>query len=145
MKLSTKGRYGMRIMIDLAEHYHQGTITLKDIASRQEISEKYLWQLVNPLKNAGLIISTRGSTGGYALARPPSRITLKEILLVVEGSLCLVDCTERPETCHRANYCAARDIWSEVAGKLSEILDSFTLEHMIEKQRVKNQTFSYCI
>ena len=96
MKLSTKGRYGVRLMFDLALHYGEGTVSLKDVAKRQGISEKYLWHLIPPLKNAGLINSTRGSQGGYVLAKPPHLISLKEILLVLEGSMCLVDCTEQP-------------------------------------------------
>ena len=145
MKLSTRGRYGVRLMLDLAEHYHQGTITLGDVALRQDISEKYLGQLVNPLKNAGLISSTRGSAGGYRLSLPPSQITVKDILLVLEGGLCLVDCTERPGTCQRSGQCAARDVWSEIAEKLAEILESFTLEHLIEKQARKKQILTYNI
>lgn len=145
MKLSTKGRYGVRLMMDLASHYNQGTIALKDIALRQEISEKYLWQLVNPLKNAGLILSTRGSQGGYRLTAPPDSITLKDILLVVEGPLCLVDCTEKPALCDRSNRCAARDVWAEISGKLHELLDSFTLKYLIDQQNRKEQVFSYDI
>lgn len=142
MKFSTKGRYGVRLMMDLAEHYGQGAISLKDISRRQEISEKYLWQLINPLKNAGLISSTRGSLGGYTLAELPSRITLKDILLVVEGPLSLVDCTKKPALCHRSNNCVARHVWSELADKLSETLGAFTLEHMIEKQDRMRQVVS---
>jgi Rrf2 family protein len=145
MKLSTKGRYGVRLMMDLAEHYTQGAISLKDISSRQEISEKYLWQLINPLKNAALISSTRGSQGGYTLSKLPSLITLKDILLVVEGPLSLVECTQKPALCHRSNHCAARDIWSQIADKLSETLGAFTLEHMIEKQDRMKQVISYNI
>ena len=145
MRLSTKGRYGVRLMIDLAEHYDQGVIPLKDISCRQEISEKYLWQLINPLKNAGLISATRGAQGGYALAEPPSKINLKDILLVVEGPLCLVECTQKPTACHRSSNCVARDVWSEIAEKLSETLESYTLEHMIEKKDRMEQALSYSI
>lgn len=146
MRLSTKGRYGVRLMIDLAEHYDQGPISLRDISHRQELSEKYLWQLITLLKNAGLISSTRGGRGGgYTLAELPSRITLKDILLVVEGSLCLVECTQKPALCHRSPSCVARDVWCEVSEKLSETLESFTLEHMLEKQDRMKHVISYNI
>lgn len=145
MKLSTKGRYGVRLMMDLADHYNQGTIALKDIAFRQDISEKYLWQLINPLKNAGLISSTRGAQGGYCLTEPPERITLKDILIVVEGPLSLVDCTRKPAVCDRSYRCAARDVWAEVSEKMAEMLDSFTLKHLIDRQNRKEQVFSYDI
>jgi len=145
MKLSTKGRYAVRLMMDLAEHYNQGAIVLRDIALRQEISEKYLWQLINPLKNAGMIVSTRGAQGGYCLTAPPECITLKDILLVVEGPLDLVDCTQKPVLCNRSNRCAARDVWTEISEKLHDILDSFTLKYMIDQQNRKEQVFSYNI
>ena len=139
MKLSTRGRYGVRLMLDLALHYGEGPILLKDIAGRQGISEKYLWQLINPLKTVGLIGSTRGAHGGYVLARPPEEISLKEIVRVLEGSLCLVDCVENPAVCDRSKTCTSRDIWSEASNQISQILESMTLDKMVVKQRTKNQ------
>jgi len=139
MKLSTRGRYGVRLMLDLALHYGEGPVLLKDIAGRQGISEKYLWQLINPLKTVGLIGSTRGAHGGYVLARPPEEISLKEIVRVLEGSLCLVDCVENPAVCDRFQTCTSRDIWSEASNQISQILESMTLDKMVVKQRTKNQ------
>jgi len=139
MKLSTRGRYGARLMLDLALHYGEGPVLLKDIANRQGISEKYLWQLINPLKTMGLIGSTRGAHGGYVLARPPEEITLKEIVRVLEGSLCLVDCVENPGVCDRSQTCTSRDIWTEASNQISQILESMTLDKMVAKQRTKNQ------
>jgi len=139
MKLSTRGRYGVRLMLDLALHYGEGPVLLKDIAGRQGISEKYLWQLINPLKTVGLIGSTRGAHGGYVLARPPEEISLKEIVRVLEGSLCLVDCVENPAVCDRSQTCTSRDIWSEASNQISQILESMTLDKMVVKQRTKNQ------
>jgi len=139
MKLSTRGRYGVRLMLDLALHYGEGPVLLKDIAGRQGISEKYLWQLINPLKTVGLIGSTRGAHGGYVLARPPEEISLREIVRVLEGSLCLVDCVENPAVCDRSQTCTSRDIWSEASNQISQILESMTLEKMVVKQRTKNQ------
>ncbi|MGA2401942.1 MAG: Rrf2 family transcriptional regulator [Syntrophobacteraceae bacterium] len=145
MKLSTKGRYGVRLMFDLALHEGDGLLTLKDIAARQEISEKYLSNLIPLLKNAGLVHSVRGSHGGYTLARPPREITLKDILLVLEGSMCLVDCTEKPLLCQRSEDCLVRDIWSEVTGKMLATLESFTLEELVERQMRKKTVLSYNI
>ena len=145
MKLSTKGRYGARFMLDLAFHFGNGLIFLKDIATRQEISEKYLWHLVPPLKNAGLVNSTRGAKGGYELARPPSQITLLEIISVLEGSIFLTECANNPEVCTRADECATTDIWREVTEKISQTLAAYTLEDMVEKQKKKSGASTYAI
>ncbi len=122
MKLSTKGRYGVRFMFDLALHYGEGTVSLKDVAKRLGISEKYLWHLIPPLKNAGLINATRGARGGYELARQPHLISLKEILASVEGSMSLVECTEKPSVCNRSESCIAREVWVEVTTRMLQAL-----------------------
>jgi len=145
MKLSTKGRYGVRLMFDLALHHGSGTVSLKDVAGRQGISEKYLWHLIPPLKNAGLINSTRGSHGGYVLARHPAEITLREILTVLEGPMSLVECIDKPSLCERADTCVAREIWTEVADKMLQSLESFTLEGMMEKLKGREEAFVYNI
>jgi Rrf2 family protein len=145
MKLSTKGRYGVRLMFDLALHVGDGPVTLKDIAARQEISEKYLSNLIPLLRNAGFVHSVRGSQGGYTLARPPRDVTLKDILLVLEGSMCLVECAEKPLICQRSEDCLMRDVWSEVNGKMLEALESFTLEGLMERQKLKTNVLSYSI
>ncbi len=145
MKLSTKGRYGVRLMFDLAQHYGEGAVALKEVARRQEISEKYLWHLIPPLKNAGLITATRGSHGGYVLAKPPEDINLKDILSVLEGPMCLVECTKNSSVCERSDTCITRDIWTEVTDTMMEAFESFTLERMIEKQRKKQEIITYSI
>jgi Rrf2 family protein len=145
MKLSTKGRYGVRLMLDLALHAAEGPVTLKDIAARQEISEKYLSNLIALLRNAGFVRSVRGSQGGYTLARPPRETTLKDILLVLEGSMCLVQCTEKPQLCQRSEHCIMRDIWSELAEGMQEALELLTLETMMERQMIKQAVSSYDI
>jgi len=132
-------------MLDLALHEGQGPVPLRDIARRQDISEKYLWHLIPPLKNAGLIHSTRGANGGYVLAKPPSQITLKDILSVLEGPLCLVACVEKPSLCKRASTCVPREIWQEATEKLLLTLSSFTLEDMIKKHRRTSGALSYAI
>jgi Rrf2 family cysteine metabolism transcriptional repressor len=137
MRLSTKGRYGVRLMLELAIHYGEGPILLKDISKKQEISEKYLWQLINSLKIANLINSTRGSHGGYTLAKSPAEINLNDIICVLEGKPSLVECIDNPSVCDRAEMCAARDIWDEVSDKISETLKAITLENMVDKQKAK--------
>ena len=145
MKLSTKGRYGVRLMVDLAMHYGEGPILLKEIAERQDISEKYLWQLIAPLKHAGLLNSMRGAHGGYLLAKAPAQITLKDIVTVVEGSLCLVDCVDQPAACPRTETCATREVWREVSAKILQTLEAFTLENLVEQQTRKANTLNYVI
>jgi Rrf2 family protein len=132
-------------MIDLALHYGEGPILLKDIAERQEISDKYLWQLIPPLKNVGLVTSFRGAHGGYTLAKAPREITLKDIVTTVEGPLHLVDCVDDPALCGRVDICASRDLWDEIAQKVSQVLESFTLEELAAKQREKVEAFTYVI
>ncbi len=138
MRLSTKGRYGVRLMMELASHYGEGPILLKDIAQRQDISEKYLWQLINSLKIAKLVNSARGSHGGYTLAKSPSDINLNDIICVLEGKPSLVECIDNPVVCDRSEMCAARDIWDEVSHKISETLRTITLKDMVDKQNAKN-------
>ena len=137
MKLSTRGRYGVRLMLELALHYGEGFILLKEIAERQRISEKYLWQLINPLKTSGLVNSLRGAHGGYVLGKAPGAISLKEILLVLEGSLCLVDCVDNPSLCERAPSCISRDIWEEASKNMQQTLQNTTLAAMITRQKGK--------
>jgi len=145
LKLSTKGRYGVRLMFDLALHNGQGPVPLRDIAKRQAISEKYLWHLIPPLRDAGMIRSSRGVRGGYVLAHPPSQITLKDILDVLEGRICLVDCVTNPSLCPRSRDCIPKDIWRDVSQTISRTLDSFTLERMIERQRSVQEAINYAI
>ena len=118
MKLSTRGRYGTRLMLDLATHFGEGPILLKDISARQKISEKYLWQLISPLKNAGLINSTRGANGGYELSRQPKTITLCDIMAVLEGPMYLVECVDNSKNCELSFDCVTRDIWKEISDKV---------------------------
>ena len=144
MKLSTKGKYGTRLMLDLALNYGKRQLLLKEIASNQGISEKYLWQLISPLKNAGLINSTRGTQGGYELAKPPKLITLEEIILPLEGPL---DFTENSDDV-KADYIltsVANEIWEDISEKFKEILSSITLEQMVERQKKQSKILEYVI
>jgi Rrf2 family protein len=139
MKLSTRGRYGVRLMLELALHYGEGPILLKEIAKRQGISEKYLWQIINPLKTTGLVTSQRGMHGGYTLGKAPEVITVKEILQILEGSLCLVDCVDNPSLCERAPSCITRDIWGEASRDMQRSLQNTTLAVMVERQRRRTE------
>lgn len=139
MKLSTKGRYAARLMLVLAHNYGKGPLILKDIARIEEISEKYLGQIVHPLKVAGLINSGRGAHGGYTLARPPSQIKLSEVVQAVEGPIIPVECVNNPAVCNRVNICVARDVWQEMGIKIVETLDSVTLEDMVIRQKNKGK------
>jgi len=139
MRLSTKGRYGARLMLDLATHYNDGFILLKDVAKREDISEGYLEHLLPLLKTAGLINSLRGSKGGYKLAKAPSEISLKEVIQALEGSLSPAECVVAPSVCERVRFCVTRDIWKEVGEKISQTLESVTLKDMVEMQKNKGK------
>jgi Rrf2 family protein len=137
MKLSTRTRYGVRLMMALAHKYGQATVFLKDIAKGEDISEKYLSLIIIPLRRVGLVNSIRGAHGGYSLAKDPSQITLKEIVDVLEGDCSLVDCVKNPSSCPRVPMCAIRDIWSIIGGQISETLSSITLDTMIKMKQEK--------
>jgi len=139
MKLSTKGRYGVRALLDLALHQGEGLILLKDIARRQEVSLPYLEHLITPLIAAGLVKSTRGARGGVVLFKPPSEIKLSEVVELLEGSIAPVDCVNDPKVCHRSASCVARDVWSELKDAMSQVLDSTTIQDLVERQRQKGQ------
>jgi Rrf2 family protein len=146
MKLSTRSRYGVRLLLELAMNNKKGQVFLKDIAREEEISEKYLSLIIIPLKAAGLVNSMRGARGGYTLAKPPSEITLKEIVDILEGDTCLVDCVKDPGACKRSGLCASRDLWSAISDRISQALGSFTLEDLVKMSRDKGeQALSYQI
>ena len=133
MRISTRGRYGTRLMVDLAQHYGGGPIPLAEIAKRQNLSRKYLEQLIMPLKAADLIRSVRGVKGGYTLARKPVKISVGEILEAVEGEFALVDCVANPEICERAPECPTRNIWVEMTALLEKNLFSMTLQGILDR------------
>jgi len=139
MKLSTKGRYGARAMVDMALHEDQGPILLKDIAKRQGISEKYLEHIITSLKVAGLVKSIRGARGGYILARPTSQIKLSHIIRALEGSAAPVECVDDPKLCSRVGICVTRDVWMKIKEKIEEILESVSLKDLAEQQKKKQE------
>lgn len=131
MKVSTKGRYALRMMIDLAMHKEEGNISLKDIAKRQEISIKYLEQIVSPLIKAGFIRSVRGAQGGYSLTKQPSQYTPLDILEVVEGKIACVTCLEsNPNTCPRYSVCPTIGLYEKLNKMIVDYLSSMTLEDL---------------
>ena len=139
MKISTRTRYGMRLMVELGIYYDKGSIFLKDIAKAEDISEKYLSQIIIPLRAAGLVNSFRGARGGYALAKPPKQITLGEIVAVLEGDLELVNCVNNPLECSRVSVCATRDLWGNLAKKIVTMLNGMSLGDLVEQCRQKRK------
>ena len=137
MKLSTRTRYGVRLMVALAENYGKTSVFLKDIAKGEDISEKYLSLIIIPLRGVGLVNSIRGAHGGYNLAKEPSQITLKEIVDVLEGDCSLVDCVKNPSSCSRVPICASHDIWENIGNTISEALSSITLDMVVKKNQEK--------
>ena len=139
MKISTKGRYALRLMIDLAQHDAAGYIPLRDISRRQEISAKYLEQIVVQLSRAGLVTATRGAQGGYQLARHPAQYTVGEILRITEGSLAPVACLEHdPVECPRAEDCITLDFWRGLYDAVNRYVDSVTLDDLVSRGKTLN-------
>lgn len=137
--LSTKGRYGTRLMIYLATRKTDDLVLLKDIAESESISKGYLEQLVPRLKAAGLIQSVRGASGGYKLAKKSKDITLKDILESLEGPLTPTECVIDNASCNRAEHCVPRCIWVDIKDKIDNVFDGVTLKDMAEK--VNNDDF----
>lgn len=135
MKLSTRGRYATRALLDLALHQNDGPILLRDIARRQQISLRYLEHLITPLVAAGIVRSIRGARGGVWLARPPEGIKMSEVIQLLEGSTALVECVNHPETCDRSSVCVIRDVWKELKKATDEILDATTIQDLAERQK----------
>ena len=133
MKISTKTRYGMRFMLDLAEHYGNGCMALKDIAERQGISKKYLEQVVSPLSAAGLLRVTRGYLGGYELSRPPEEITLAQVVAASEDGLDLLDCMSGLFACERRDGCVSQRIWGGLQQAMYDYLEGLTLADIVNK------------
>lgn len=133
MKLSTRSRYGTRLMLDMARHYNEGPVQLGDIAKRQDVSVKYLEQIIIPLKRAHYIESVRGPKGGHILAKPPEKITVGEIVAVLEEGTTLVECIEDPMVCERANICPTRILWKEVSEAMFGRLQAVTLADLVER------------
>ena len=135
MKLSTRSRYGTRMMLDLAQRYNEGPVQIGQIAKRQDISVKYLEQLVIPLKKASFIKSVRGPKGGHMLAKGPEDITIGQIVEVLEGSMQLSVCLGDAEICDRSEDCLIRDTWDEATKAMFDKLNSITLANIIKSKK----------
>lgn len=133
MKLSTRGRYGIHAMYDLAEHYGDAPQSIKCIAERQGIPEAYLEQLIAILRREKLVVSNRGAQGGYRLVRRPDEVTVGEVLRALEGGLNLVDCLEEEESCGKTCACPSRIVWMKIRDGLNRIVDGISLQDMIDE------------
>lgn len=134
MKISTRGRYSLRLMIDLAQHYGEDYIALKDISQRQEISKKYLEQILPFLNRGGLLLTNRGHAGGYRLSRQPSDISVLDILVSAEGSLAPVSCMENdPILCDKCETCMTLPIYQGLYKVTTDYLRSITLQDIIDR------------
>ncbi|MDE6064967.1 MAG: Rrf2 family transcriptional regulator [Lachnospiraceae bacterium] len=139
MKISTKGRYALRMLLDLAEHQGDGYVALKDIAERQDISKKYLEQIIPLFNKSDILRTTRGFQGGYRLAKAPDACTVGEILRLTEGSLSPVACLEHtPIECERCNDCATLPVWQGLYRIINEYLDGITLQDILNQQKERS-------
>lgn len=137
MKISTKGRYALRMLIDLTQHSGEGLVSLKDIAERQDISQKYLEQIVTHMTRAGFLKGMRGSQGGYRLTRDPGDIRVGEILEAIEGSLAPVACLEPgKDSCDRCGDCSTLELWKGLYDNVMNYLNSITLLDMVNRAKV---------
>ncbi len=139
MRLSTKGRYGSRLMVDLALKYGHGPIMLRDIAERQKVSKKYLEQIIIMLKARGLVKSIRGAKGGYKLNRHPSKIRMIDIINAVKEPVWVVKCVNNPDSCSWSEICVTRDLWAQVSNDIVRRLSSITLERLVQAKKKKEK------
>ena len=143
MKISTRGRYSLRMAVDLAQHYNDGFIALKDVSARQDISKKYLEQIIPFLIRSGILATNRGHMGGYKLAKPPAEITVKDVIVSAEGSLAPVSCMEgEVNDCPRRAQCLTLPIYTGLYKVIDEYLSSITLQDIIDKGTTADD---YCI
>ncbi len=141
MRVSTRGRYGLRAMLELADRNGQSPITLEELAGNLGVSGKYLYSLLNTLKEAGLVVTSRGPGGGFSLSRAPKEINARDVMLAVEGPLCLVECVEDKHTCNKSSECPARATWQNLAKVLETAMREITLESMAKptKRRITSR------
>lgn len=146
MKISTKGRYAVRVMVDLAVHNTGEYIKVKQIAERQEISEKYLEQIISVLNKAGFVKSTRGAQGGYRIAGNPENYTVGMVLRLTEGKLCPVSCLEdEVNQCGRCDTCETLTVWKELHEAINKVVDGVTIADLANRQMERESTMNYFI
>ena len=141
IRLSTKGRYGTRLMLNLALHHNGGqkATILKNVSNEEEISIRYLEQIIIPLKINKLVKSIRGAGGGYILARDPADIKLSEILHALEGSCCLVECVEDDDYCERTPTCPTHEVWAEASSMLQNYFENISLQDLVKRSKKKSR------
>jgi len=144
MRLSTRTRYGIRAILELAENYGKGPLRLKTVAGHQEISVKYLEQLMAVLKSAGFVKSVRGSKGGYVLARAPGKIKVSDCFNCLEGPVITTECVDNNSFCPRTSDCVARELWAEVRNAIMAVLQSITLQNLLDRAK-GNKALDYHI
>lgn len=146
MKISTRGRYAVRVMLDLAANNTGEYIKVKQIAKRQDISEKYLEQIIAILNKAGYVKSVRGAQGGYKIAKDPGQYTVGMILRLTEGSLCPVSCLEdETNECERCDTCETLTVWKELNKAINNVVDNVTIADLVESQQRRMKTMNYTI
>jgi Rrf2 family cysteine metabolism transcriptional repressor len=144
MKLSTRTRYGIRAVVELAENYGRNPVQLRLISKDQDISIKYLEQIMSLLKSAGIVSSTRGAKGGYFLAKPPNQVKLSDCFNCLEGPVVTVECVENDSYCPKIKNCVTRELWTEIEKAVIAVLDSVTLQDMVDRNS-KNKPLLYQI
>lgn len=140
MKLTTKGRYGLKAAFVLAHRWGGPPVPLKDIAASQQLAEKYLEQLFSSLKKAGLVESVRGAQGGYSLSRPPEEITINDVVVALEGDMSIVDCLRENSICAEEDVCVTRRVWKRIGDALTGALKGITLQDMLDEYEKENAT-----
>jgi Rrf2 family protein len=139
VKLSARARYGTKALLELALHWGEEPVLLKDVAQRQQIPLPYLEHLIGPLVQAGIVKSTRGARGGVSLLKPPEEVMLREVIQLLEGSISPAECVDNPETCSRSDLCVTHDVWDELKEAISKVLESITLQDLVERRKQKWQ------
>lgn len=145
MKLSTRTRYGVRLLIDLAKNYNKGPFQLSAVSKLEDISEKYLGQITIILKNSGIINSTKGAFGGFYLTKPPEEINLKDVVRILEGDINIVECVTFNETCPRTSKCVTKNIWDEVTKAIEDTLGKYTLKDLVKMSERNEAGILYVI
>ncbi len=145
MKLSSRSRYGLRAILELAVDYGNGPLQIKTIAKREDISNKYLEQLIAMLKSSGLVRSIRGPKGGYILTRPPNEIKLSHVFTTLEGPIVAVECLEHPEYCPKCTDCVTRQVWAKMQSAMMAVLENMTLQDLVDKTKQVDASDNYQI
>ena len=146
MKITYKGDYALKTILDLAGHFGSGPVVINDLSSRLDIPTKFLEQILLDLKRAGFVESRRGKIGGYSLAKEPAKITLGEVIRFIEGPIGPIACVDKKYSgCHDVSSCVFRNIWAQVSSSTSKIIDNITFEDLLKRSKKNTKTFTYQI